>query len=226
MFLTTVREVGDQSRPLLEHYDVRQTWDWTEHGHTSGASKGTGPVRLRWLTRSDRPDYYTVERERSAAWGSYSRTWAFLLAHLWSEKPAFRCVGPVTLIRSAEDGSYLPLPIARAVVLESGVAAGSCTLSSGRLRQNGACADHKSVDLHQRAGSLRLRCGSGCGRCPRNMACCLEDDRLTVPCAICDPEGTATSTRWRRNAASDSGPSGCHFGCIHSRQSSGIGTRH
>jgi hypothetical protein len=130
-FQTTVREVGDQSRQLLEHYEVRQTWDWTECGARSGSAKGVGPVRLRWLTRPDRPDYYTVERQRSVSWGSFSRTWAFLVAHVWSGRPAFRCAGFSTLIRSADGGSYLPLPIARAAMLQTGVAAGPCTLPSG-----------------------------------------------------------------------------------------------
>jgi hypothetical protein len=117
-----------------------QTWDWAEAGFrspvrtavTQRVSSGRGDstdarpqVCVDRHVRADGPDEYhvvTIHGETIAV--TRSRTWALLRAFSAANCPAFVPLKGRYLVRAGDDGAYVPLPVARALSLWSGMLSG------------------------------------------------------------------------------------------------------
>src|SRR5262249_18658480 len=88
-------------------------------GHTA-----PGHVRVEYHTRIDGPDRYVVVDSDGQARTTLSRSWALLDGFRRARIRAFIAVGAKAIVRRGDDGPHVPLPVARAVALRSGVVAG------------------------------------------------------------------------------------------------------
>jgi hypothetical protein len=115
--------VSDTS-PLPPGYERQRVWDWAVGGfRRPGAVSSTDDVRIEYFTRTNGPDRYVVAKSARRL-VTLSRSWALLDAFRYAGKCAFLPVGSLTIVRQGDDGPHVPLPIARAIGLRAGIAAG------------------------------------------------------------------------------------------------------
>jgi hypothetical protein len=124
-----VRRACVSERPAAG--ELRRTWDWGRSHFAQRPSASALGVTVEQWVRRDGPDYFVV-RAAADAWWTPSRNWALLAAHEMASLHAFGASGDRMLLRTVAGGPYLPLPVARAIVLRSGVAPGPTTRRDGR----------------------------------------------------------------------------------------------
>lgn len=106
-------------------YELRGSWDWARGGFRSPPSREPkSSVRVEWHSRHDRPDVYTVIAGDGRQWSTRARNWALLVGYSWAGQQAFEARGQTAIVRIKPFGPYVPLAIARAVSLQSGVLSG------------------------------------------------------------------------------------------------------
>jgi hypothetical protein len=105
-------------------YERQGIWDWELGGFRKRRIEATEGVRIEWHTRQDRPDLYVVIRGDGTQWSTRARNWALLIGYLWNKREAFASSGATMLIRKFGFGPYVPLPVARAIMLRSVVTSG------------------------------------------------------------------------------------------------------
>jgi hypothetical protein len=105
-------------------YELQGVWDWNSGGFRKRRIDKKDAVSIEWLARQDRPDRFVVHRSDGASRSTFSRNWALLMGYFWAKTPPFSSDGPTRLVRALPLGPYLPLPVARAVVLRSHVVSG------------------------------------------------------------------------------------------------------
>jgi hypothetical protein len=114
-------EAGENGFP---GYAKRGSWDWGAGGFRPSLPRdATTSVVVDWLTRPDRPDMFVVRRE-DGCWSTHLRNWALLVGYRWANKPGFETIGQSGLLKVELFGPYIPLPVARAIALRSGVTSG------------------------------------------------------------------------------------------------------
>ncbi len=111
--------------------ELRRTWDWGRSHFAQRPSDSVLGVGVEQWVRRDGPDYFVV-RSPAQDWWTPSRNWALLAAHEMAGLHPFGISGDRLLLRTVAGGPYLPLPIGRAVVLRSGIAAGPTMRRDGR----------------------------------------------------------------------------------------------
>jgi hypothetical protein len=124
-----IAQLLTSSSQALPGYQREGEWDWERGGFRAPRSKEDAPVRIEWRSRIDRPDLFVVEQGGGVSWFTYSRNWALLIGYLWSERSPFESLGRRSLRRVNSFGPYIPLPVARAIVLASRVASGPVDLA-------------------------------------------------------------------------------------------------
>lgn len=109
----------------LPGYEYRGDWDGNEGGfRRHQLDHATTSVRVEWHTRPDRPDLFVVTRGDGEGWSTHARNWAILIGYLWAGKQPFEERDEATLVRVGGFGPYMPLPVARALALRSGMTSG------------------------------------------------------------------------------------------------------
>lgn len=127
--LAPLSDIAQEALEPLPGYERQGVWDWDMGGfHRVGRDGPSEAVRIEWRTRADRPDLFLVTRADGTAWSTHARNWALLVGYAWAKRRAFEASGESTLLRGL--GPYLPLPVARAMVLRAG-ATGGPTDASG-----------------------------------------------------------------------------------------------
>lgn len=136
-------------------YERQGVWDWEQGGFPNrepvGGSNG---VRIEWHIRMDRPDRYVVFGRDGTLWSTFARTWALLVGHRWAERRPFEALGRATLLRPPGSGPYIPLPVARALVLRSGAVSGPMD-STGQ----GRAYAYRASNAGERDWLLHWLCG-------------------------------------------------------------------
>jgi hypothetical protein len=106
-------------------YELEGVWDWQRGGFRRPQPDAPrSAVQIDWYARATGPDRFVVVDEQGGVRTTLSRTWALLLGFKLARKTAFESVGSHELLRPTDSGPYLPLPVARALVLRTGVASG------------------------------------------------------------------------------------------------------
>ena len=133
-----------------------RTWDWARGHFSQRPATSVLGVSVEQWSRTNGPDYFLV-RSADESWWTPSRNWALLIAHAAAGLYPFGASADCWVLRHVNAGMHLPLPIARALALESGIAAGPCVRSDGRATYAYAAVDSRTRDalFHTLWGSTR-----------------------------------------------------------------------
>lgn len=128
-----VDEAVSDEAPLPPGYECQRVWNWAVGGFRRPTGSATADeVRIEYFTRTNGPDRYVVAaggRRRT----TISRSWALLDGFRRAGREAFVPAGSVALVRLGDDGPQVPLPVARAIGLRTGVVGGPAeTAALGR----------------------------------------------------------------------------------------------
>ena len=88
------------------------------------AMLGPAPPDRGGIARETRLLFEELSRRAEVSWFTYSRNWALLIGYLLADDAPFEPRGRQTVTRANGFGPYIPLPVARAIVLNSRVASG------------------------------------------------------------------------------------------------------
>lgn len=112
-------------------YQLVGKWDWASGRRRDIATAGrftttigSENVSIDIVARDDRVDCYCVLANGRVRWATESRNWALLIGYALAGIPVFEIARPVHLSRSITGQVYLPIGLARWVVIGSGVAPG------------------------------------------------------------------------------------------------------
>jgi len=110
--------------PLPPGYERQRTWSFDLGGFRRFQKPSTNDdVTVEHYTRPNGPDHYVVVA-RGERRTTLSRSWALLFAFRQANRTAFEGLGPIGVVRLRDDGPHVPLPIARALALRSGIVGG------------------------------------------------------------------------------------------------------
>lgn len=111
------------SEPLPPGYECQRAWHWAEGGFRRPGSGTSGDVRIEYWSRMNGPDRYRV-RTADRSVSTLSRSWALLHGFWLAGVKGFVPVGSLGVARPGDDGPQVPLPVARAIALRSGIVSG------------------------------------------------------------------------------------------------------
>ncbi len=122
----TVDAVVTDESPLPPGYELQHVWDWVAAAFRRPRRAAMlGQVRIEYHTRMNGPDRYLVVDADGRARTTLSRSWALLDGFRRAGKRAFDAAADgATIVRRSGDGPQVPLPLARALALRSGIVAG------------------------------------------------------------------------------------------------------
>lgn len=111
--------------PLPPGYELQRAWSWEAGGFRNrSAPVAAGEIRIEYYARTNGPDRYVVVDADGRARTTLSRSWALLDGFKRAGKLAFEAAGDAVVVRRGDDGPHVPLPLARAISLRSGVVGG------------------------------------------------------------------------------------------------------
>lgn len=119
-----VDEVVVDEASLPPGYELQRTWSWEAGGFRARRAPTTDEVRIEHHVRTNGPDRYVVVDVDGRARSTLSRSWALLDGFRRAGKAAFEAAGVAVIVRRGDDGPHVPLPLARAISLRSGVVGG------------------------------------------------------------------------------------------------------
>jgi hypothetical protein len=114
------------AEPYTHHpgYELQGTWNWERGGfHGRNREAPGGGVGIEWHVRLDRPDLFRIVVDHQIQWQTFSRNWALLIGYTKAKRRTF-VPRPPNVIGKTLDGPYVPLPLARAICLQSNVIGG------------------------------------------------------------------------------------------------------
>jgi hypothetical protein len=110
--------------PLPPGYEFQRAWNWTAGGFRQPTRNVLADeVRIEYFARTNGPDRYVItagDHRRT----TLSRSWALLHGFRRAGRKAFAPAGSTRFVRPGDDGPQVPLPIARAIGLRSGIVSG------------------------------------------------------------------------------------------------------
>lgn len=136
--------------PLLPGYERQTGWSFALGGFRRSQKPSTDDdVTVEYHTRPNGPDRFVVvaNGERRT---TLSRSWALLHGFRQANRTAFEGVGSVGVVRFGDDGPHVPLPIARALALRSGIVGGPTEVAA-----SGECYMYAVETSHQQRWLLR-----------------------------------------------------------------------
>ena len=119
--VSAIEEIMGFPEPLIRNHRIEGYWN--NESARFERNQSAAPF-LKWFRRDDAPDGYAVCVDENHIFETRSKTWGRLVTAHINGDCLFRPGAAATVVRSKDDGSYLPMPFARWASLTSGISSG------------------------------------------------------------------------------------------------------